>query len=74
MKKDRPTIGITKGQTKKVISKQDKRDLKTLADDFCLLDREDVKNIIETCKSYAEGQRAIMRIYMSVYMKRGYDN
>jgi len=69
VERDRPTIGVKKGQIKKVINIQDKRDLKTLADDFCLLDREDVQDIIETCKSYAEGQRAILRIYMKLYME-----
>ena len=27
------------------------------------------RDIIETCKSYAEGQRAILRIYMKLYME-----
>ena len=69
VERDRPTIGVKKGQIKKVINIQDKRDLKTLADDFCLLDREDVQDIIETCKSYAEGQQKIMRVYTAVYLK-----
>ena len=50
------------------ISKQDRRDLKTLADDFGLLHRKDVREIIDHCNSYAEGQQKIMRIYMAVYM------
>jgi len=50
------------------ISKQERKDLKILADDFRLLHREDVQEIIETCKSYAEGQQRIMRVYTSVYM------
>lgn len=45
------------------------KDLLTLADDFCLLQREDVRKIIETCKSYAEGQQKIMRVYTAVYLK-----
>ena len=45
------------------------KDLMTLADDFCLLQREDVRKIIETCKSYAEGQQKIMRVYTAVYLK-----
>lgn len=53
---------------KKSISKQEIKDLKVLADDFCLLNREDVQKIIETCKSYAEGQQKIMRVYTAVYM------
>lgn len=53
----------------KTLSNQDKRDLKTLARDFGLLHRDDIQKILETCKSYAEGQRAIMRVYeVVVYM------
>ena len=52
-----------------MISKQDKKDLRKLANDFQLLYREDVQEIIETCKSYAEGQQKIMRIYTAVYMR-----
>lgn len=50
------------------ISKQDKKDLQTLAYDFCFLDRKDIQEIIETSKSYAEGQRKIMRVYSAVYL------
>lgn len=52
----------------KVITKQEKKDLRTLADDFRLLHRKDVQEIIENCKSYAEGQQKIMRIYTTVYL------
>jgi len=52
----------------KTISKQERKDLKILADDFRLLDRADVQEIIKNCKSYAEGQQRIMRVYTSVYM------
>ena len=45
------------------------KELMTLADDFCVLDREDVKKIIETCRSYDEGQQAIMRVYKEVYLQ-----
>ncbi len=51
------------------LCREDKKELKTLADDFGLLYREDVQRIIETCKSYAQGQQAIMRVYEAVYMK-----
>lgn len=44
------------------------KELMTLADDFGLLRREDVKKIIETCKSYEEGQQKIMRVYSKVYL------
>lgn len=55
--------------TARNLCKADKKELKTLADDFGLLHREDVQEIIETCKNYAEGQQKIMRIYTAVYMK-----
>lgn len=50
------------------ISRQEKKELRILADDFKLLHREDVQAIIEDCKSYGEGQRKIMGVYMAVYM------
>ncbi len=53
----------------KTINKQDKRDLKTLARDFGLLQRKEVQEIIENCKSYSEGQQKIMRVYTAVYMR-----
>ena len=52
----------------KAIDSQEKKELKTLADDFGLLHRADVQEIIETCKSYAEGQQKLMRVYTAVYM------
>lgn len=51
------------------LCKEGKRELKTLADDFGLLHRADVQRVIETCKSYSQGQQAIMRVYEAVYMK-----
>lgn len=51
------------------LCKEEKKELKVLADDFCLLHREDVQKIIETCKSYSEGQQKIMRVYEAVYLK-----
>lgn len=48
---------------------QERKDLKVLADDFGLLHRADVQEIIETCRNYDEGQRAIMRVYEKVYME-----
>lgn len=44
------------------------KDLMTLADDFGLLHRKEVQEIISTCKSYAEGQQKIMRVYTTVYL------
>lgn len=44
------------------------KELITLADEFGLLHREDVKEIIETCKNYEEGQQKIMRVYDKVYL------
>ncbi len=69
MKRGRPVLGVPKGMAIKTMNKQDKKDLKTLADDFGLLYREDVQQIIQNCKSYAEGQQKIMRVYNAVYMR-----
>lgn len=46
-----------------------KKELMTLADDFGLLQREDVQDIIENCKSYEEGHQKIMRVYEAAYLK-----
>lgn len=51
------------------LCRQEKKELKVLADDFGLLHREDVQEIIENSKSYAEGQQKIMRVYTAVYMR-----
>ena len=51
------------------LCREEKKELEVLADDFCLSHRADVQEIIETCKSYAEGQREIMKIYTAVYMQ-----
>lgn len=50
------------------LCRNEKRELKVLADDFGLLKRKDVKEIIKNCKSYEKGRQEIMRIYTSVYM------
>lgn len=49
-------MGLQKEFAIKTISKQEKKDLKTLAEDFGLLHRQDVQNFIETCKSFSEGR------------------
>lgn len=49
-------------------SVQNRAKLRILADDFGLLDREDVQEAIVTCKDYSEGQCKIMGIYDKVYM------
>lgn len=41
----------------KKISTQDKRNLQVLADDFGLLHRKDVQDIIQNSRSYSEGQQ-----------------
>lgn len=69
MGRGKPPIGLMKEPVKKTISKQDRKDLKILADDFGLLYRQEVQEIIESCKSYAEGQQKIMRVYTAVYLK-----
>lgn len=43
--------------TSKKMSKQDRKDLQTLASDFCLLNRKEIQEIIENSKNYAEGQQ-----------------
>ena len=48
--------------------REEKRELKVLAQDFELYDRKDVKEIIATCGSYYEGHRKLMEIYNLVYM------
>lgn len=53
----------------RTINKQEKKELKVLADDFGLLHWEDVQEIIETCKSYEEGQKRIMKVYTAVYIR-----
>ncbi len=50
------------------LCREEKRELKVLADDFGLLHLEEVQEIIESCGTYSEGQRGIMRIYNQVYM------
>ena len=56
----------SKVSVKKFMNKWEKKDLETLADDFGLLQRNDVLEIIQNCKTYAEGQRKIMRVYTKV--------
>lgn len=51
------------------LCRAEKKELRVLADDFRLLDRADVQEVIKTCRSYEEGQREIMRIYTAVYLK-----
>ena len=43
--------------TTRTMSSQDRKDLRILADDFGLLHRQDVQDIIQSCKSYSEGSR-----------------
>lgn len=58
----------SKVSVKKFMNKWEKKDLETLADDFGLLQKNDVQEIIQNCKTYAEGQRKIMRVYTKVYL------
>ena len=66
-KRGRPTQCSSKVSVKKFMNKWEKKDLETLADDFGLL-QNDVQEIIQNCKTYAEGQRKIMRVYTKVYL------
>ena len=45
------------------LCREEKRELKVLAQDFELYDRNDVKEIIATCGSYYEGHKKLMEIY-----------
>ena len=67
MGRGRPASGTRKKLTSKTISKQDRKDLQVLADDFGLSYRKEVQEIIQNCRSYAEGQQKIMRVYTAVY-------
>lgn len=58
-----------KEKTNVATDKSYKKDLMTLADDFGLLHREDVQEIIENCKTYEEGHKKIMKVYEEVYLK-----
>lgn len=69
MGRGRPAAGVTKESVKRTMNKQDRKDLKTLANDFGLLHRADVQEIIANCTSYAEGQQKILRVYTAVYMR-----
>lgn len=68
MGRGKPPIGAMKKLTIKAISNQNKKELKKLADDFGLLRKKEVQEIIENCKSYTDGQQKIMRVYTAVYM------
>lgn len=68
MGRSSPTLGAKKELALKKISKQDRKELQILADDFGLLHREDIQDIIQNCRSYSEGQRRILRVYTTVYL------
>lgn len=57
-----------KRSTTRTMNSQDRKDLQVLADDFRLSNRTDVQDIIQSCKSYSEGQQKIMRVYAVVYL------
>lgn len=69
MGRGRPAIGISKELVKKNISRQERKELRVLADDFGLLHKKEVQDIIETCANYAEGYQKIMRVYTALYMR-----
>lgn len=68
MGRGRPAAGYKKDLPTKKISTQDRKELQVLADDFRLSHRKDVQEIIQSCKSYSEGQQKIMRVYSAVYL------
>lgn len=53
------------------LCRQDKKELKVLAEDFGLLEWGNIQEMIEECTNYEEGQRAIMRAYDQAYMQQG---
>ena len=68
MGRGKPALGSKKESPTKKISRQDRKDLQVLADDFGLSYRGDVQDIIQSCRSYSEGQQKIMRVYSEVYL------
>ena len=48
------------------LRRDEKKELRILAIDFGLFHRQDVKEIITTCKNYNEGQRKILAIYKHI--------
>ena len=68
MGRGKPALGSKKESPTKKISRQDRKDLQVLADDFGLSYRGDVQEIIQSCRSYSEGQQKIMRVYSEVYL------
>lgn len=64
----RPAGGVTKEPIHHKINKKERKDLKVLADDFCLLHKTEVQEIIENCKSYEEGRHGIMKVYEELYL------
>lgn len=68
MGRGRPAAGFKKELPAKKMSSQDRKDLQVLADDFGLLYRQDVQEIIQNSRSYSEGQQKILRVYSMVYL------
>lgn len=50
------------------LCKEERKELKVLADDFGLWGRKDIQKIIESCTTYDEGHRKILSVYNQVYM------
>jgi hypothetical protein len=68
MGRGKPALGSKKESPTKKISRQDRKNLQVLADDFGLSYRGDVQDIIQNCESYSEGQQKILRVYAAVYL------
>lgn len=69
MGRGRPALGFKKDLPTKKISNQDRKELQVLADDFGLLSRKDIQDIIQNCRSYSDGQQKILRVYSAVYLR-----
>lgn len=46
-----------------------RKQLRILADDFCLLSRKDTRDAIQNCQNYEEGHKLLMKIYEKSYMR-----
>lgn len=52
----------------RTLCKSDKKELQTLASDFCVSHKDEVQEIMN-CNIYEEGRREILKAYEVAYMK-----
>lgn len=53
----------------RTLCRSDKKELRRLATDFGLGYKPEVQETIDTCQSYEEGRRKILKAYELAYMK-----